>query len=365
MCDAEPAQNLTLQDVSPGRDGTVTKKVTRESEDYIWPTEGAEVTVKLDVRDASGDILVAERELTFALASGQYCYALEETVLTMKKGQICEVRCSDPSMYADPELGLSPVHGRAVVFVLELLDFQQVDLYGLEEDERVQHCARRKEVGTKFFLLGNWHRALKRYQHVISNLAYVTHWKNEGARSEALILRRACHLNAAACWLKLEAWREAEFACAEVLHEEPDNVKALFRRGQALKELGEFREAERSFRKVLEADKDNKEAARMLLKLRQSVKCEIEQQKEMLSRMAKGISGAAAEGNEVADGAGTGGGESLAKDMAVQPEAPVAPSEGALVEEDRSELWFWGFAALVLAGTSALAGYAAWRRLRR
>lgn len=353
--DIELLQILTLQDVSLDKSGRVMKKTLKESEEYELPTEGAEVTVRLEVRDdTSGAVLVEERELHFPLACGKYCSALEETLLTMKRGQVCEVRCSDTSACSDSELGLAPVDGHPVVLRLELLDFQKVDLYGLEEDQRVEHCARRKEVGTHFFQQGLWHRALRRYQHVTSNLTYLDHWKNDVARREALVLRRACHLNAAACSLKLEAWREAELSCDEVLREEPDNVKALFRRGQALKALGEFREAERNFRKVLEADKDNKEAARMLVKLRQSVKSEVEQQKEMFSRMAKGLGVDAGAG-------GTGGAQE--QEVAPPPDSPA--KESLLSDDDRSDVLFWGITAAVFAGTSFAVAYAAWRRWRR
>ena len=39
-------------------------------------------------------------------------------------------------------------------------------------------------------------------------------------------LRRVSNTNAAACHLKMEAWRDASKACDAVLKEEPENVKA-------------------------------------------------------------------------------------------------------------------------------------------
>eukprot|EP00854_Cymbomonas_tetramitiformis_P004252 gene4252-5236_t len=51
--------------------------------------------------------------------------------------------------------------------------------------------------------------------------------------------------NLAACYLKLEKWTEARMACDEVLDlaEQTENVKVLFRRGQALVKLSLWEEA--------------------------------------------------------------------------------------------------------------------------
>ncbi|CAE8597128.1 unnamed protein product, partial [Polarella glacialis] len=262
-----------------------------------------------------------------------------------------------------------------VVFSLQLVDFEKLDVFGTEVQEsfRVAHCARRKEVGTCFFQQGNWHRALKRYQVVTSHLSYLEHWKDEAAKGEALLLRKACHLNIAACWLKLEAWREATESCSEVLRDEPGSVKALFRRGQALKELGEFRDAEHCFRKVLEVDKDNKDAARMLLKLRQSVKAEVEQKKEMFSRMARGIGSKseAAVSPAAVDTPETvipGASEPRPREPSRQDPGeavrfkPEAEEVEEVKDEDDEVLWILGATAFLL--TCASVGYWLSRRSR-
>jgi len=286
--DVELMQIMTLEDVSLDKKKGMMKKTTREGTGYERPVEGAQVTIKLEARDdTSGAVILEEKEVSFASASGKFCPAVDETVLVMKKGEACEVRCIDVAACADTELGLPSTEGTVTVISIEMIDFDKIDLYGSEEPARVAHCASRKEVGTKLFQAGNWRRALKRYQHVTTTLAYLDHWKDEASKSEAVSLRRQCHLNAGLCCLKLEAWREAEKACSLVLGEDVGNVKALFRKGQALKELAEYRDAEQCFKKVLEADKENKEAARMLVKVRQLLKSEVDKQKEMFSRMVR------------------------------------------------------------------------------
>lgn len=285
----ELLQIMTTEDVSLEKNKTVLKKVTKEGESYEKPTEGREVTVTIEAHDGcSGAVLLEEQKLVFLAASGKFCSALEETVLTMKKGEVCEVRCSSPADCTDAELALSPSADADVVLRLEMHDFEKVSLYSSSDAERVEHCIERKEVGAKFFKEGKWLRALKRYHHVVSLLSYLDHWKDEGLKTQAVAIRRLCNLNVAACHLKQKSWSDAEKACTAVLREEPDNVKALFRRASAMKELAEYCEAEQNLRRVLELDKENKEARIMLVDIKRFVKSEVAQQKKMFSKMLAG-----------------------------------------------------------------------------
>lgn len=285
--EVEVLQIMTLEDVSLERNKTVMKKITKEGDGYEKPTEGAEVTVTFGVRSGTtSDVIVKDRKLVFPVACGKFCAALEETVLTMKKGEQCQVRCMLPALLDDKELGLSPQMDPASVLCLELCEFEKIKYDN--DAERVRHCSKRKEVGASFFKDGSWLRALKRYQHVVTTLSYIDSWKDEAVKGEAISLRRLCNLNVAACHIKLENWRDTEKSCAAVLREDPDNVKALYRRAQALKELSEYRDAELCLKRVLEVDKENKEAARLLAKIKQFVKTEVAQQKQMFSKMLAG-----------------------------------------------------------------------------
>jgi len=370
--DMELLKIYTFEDVSLDHSGRVLKKITMEGESYEKPCEVSNVELILEAQDEDSKAALAEkRQLSCRAISGRFCSAVEETVLTMKKGEVCEVLCSDPEAWKDAELCLQP-GGASVRFIIELLDFEKIDAFTKDETQRIAHCTACKEVGTRFFQQGCWRRALKRYQVVTSNFGYLESWTDPASKQQALALRKACHLNVAMCWLKLEAWSEAEQACAAVLSDEPENVKALFRRGQALKELKQFKAAEQCFRKVLAADKDNKEAARMLVLVRQLVKDEVDQQKKMFSRMARGIG----------DKNGENGDQPSADDNVDRPAVETqAPSnagadaasickEDDLQDEDNNAddgddvvLWIVGIAAVLAAMGSA--AYFHWKRQQR
>mmetsp|Transcript_54444 Transcript_54444/g.127100 ORF Transcript_54444/g.127100 Transcript_54444/m.127100 type:complete len:675 (-) Transcript_54444:160-2184(-) len=304
--DIELLNIMTLEDVSVLKNGGLMKKTIKEGEGYDKIVEGAKVSVKLQVSD-KGTRILDEKEVNFEAASGEYCVALDEVILKMKPKEVCEVRCADSALSKDDKLGILPQAGSQITLGIEVLEAEKIELYTSDDSLRVEHCTKRKEVGTRFFQAGEWRRALLRYQHIIRTLSYLEHWEDAEARKAAVTLRRVAHLNAAMCLLKLEAWRAAEEEANEVLKEEPDNVKALFRRGQALNQLAEYRDAEQCFRKCLEFDKENKEATRMVLKVRQSLKAESEKEKLMFSKMTRSIGSASTDSNSPAPTVQAGG----------------------------------------------------------
>ncbi|KAH9615278.1 hypothetical protein KSS87_006355 [Heliosperma pusillum] len=72
-------------------------------------------------------------------------------------------------------------------------------------------------------------------------------------------------LNLAACELKLSHFDLASRYCKFVLHFEHSNVKALYRRGLAYKELNLLKDAHDDFEQVLKLDLNNSEARREIL----------------------------------------------------------------------------------------------------
>lgn len=343
---------MTREDVSLDKSGSTIKTITKEGEGYEKPTEGVEVTLVCEALDAaSGAVLVEERTLSFSAACGSYCTAIDETVLTMKKGELCELRCSVPSLCRDVALGLSPGESCEVIFHLEMKDFEKLNLYSIEELDRVAHCERRKDVGTKLLKDGDVLRALKRYQHVVSTLGSSEYWKNAEAKSKAIPLRRSSNMNASLCHLKLQAWRDVTKTCDVVLKEEPDNVKALFRRGSALKELGEYRDAELSLRRVIELDSENKEARALVVKLKEFVRAEVKQEKQMFSKMVAGGKKSSTDEPASPDKASSSKGLKPLRDASKVAKAPAqTPAFNSEVDDGADSCWYTVGAAVVLAG---------------
>ena len=73
-----------------------------------------------------------------------------------------------------------------------------------------------------------------------------------------------CLLNKAATHLKMKEYEFAVAACNTVLESNPDNVKALFRRGTALLELNKLEEAKADLEKAVSVSPTDTTVAKTL-----------------------------------------------------------------------------------------------------
>merc|ERR550532_3895439 len=130
--------------------------------------------------------------------------------------------------------------------------------------------------------------ALQRYKKVSDLFSCIDNFKPEN-KDKAKQLKQLSELNKAACHLKLQEFTEARTACDNVLKEEKQNVKALFRKAQAEYGLKNFAECMRECKGVVEVDPQNREA-RNLLKQAQAGQKEVDKQtKGLYANMCKAL----------------------------------------------------------------------------
>merc|ERR1712061_346725 len=94
-------------------------------------------------------------------------------------------------------------------------------------------------------------------------------------------LKKACDLNKAACFLKLNDFPEAKKACDNVLKDDKQNVKAMYRRAQAEYHLKNYLESIRDCKRIVELDPRNRDV-RALLKQAQAGQ-------KLVGKQAKGL----------------------------------------------------------------------------
>ncbi|NXU80796.1 TOM34 protein, partial [Oreotrochilus melanogaster] len=107
-----------------------------------------------------------------------------------------------------------------------------------------------KEEGNELVKKGNHKKAAEKY-------------------SESLKLHQECatYTNRALCYLALKQYKEAVQDCTEALRLDPKNVKALYRRAQALKELKDYKSSIADIKSLLKTEPKNTAALRLLQEL--------------------------------------------------------------------------------------------------
>ncbi|NXW89008.1 TOM34 protein, partial [Alopecoenas beccarii] len=87
--------------------------------------------------------------------------------------------------------------------------------------------------------------------------------------TESLKLNQECatYTNRALCYLTLKQYKEAVQDCTEALRLDPKNVKALYRRAQALKELKDYKSSIADIKSLLKTEPKNTAALRLLQEL--------------------------------------------------------------------------------------------------
>jgi tetratricopeptide (TPR) repeat protein len=111
-----------------------------------------------------------------------------------------------------------------------------------------------KNQGNQLHGVGKYSEATEKYLRAKNNLVGHT-------SKEARDLELSCSLNLMSCYLKTKQFSEAVALGTEVLSNNPNNLKALYRRGQAYKELGQLKLAVPDLKKAFELSPDDETIA--------------------------------------------------------------------------------------------------------
>ncbi|EPS72809.1 hypothetical protein M569_01946, partial [Genlisea aurea] len=173
-----------------------------------------------------------------------------------------------------------------IIYEVELIGFDETKEGKARSDmtaeERIGAADQRKTNGNAFFKEEKLEEAMQQYEMAIAYLGDDFMFQLFGKyRDTALAVKNPCHLNMAACLIKLKRYDEAIAQCGIVLVEDENNVKALFRRGKARAELGQMDAAREDFLKARKFAPEDKAIAKELRLIADHDKALYKKQKEL------------------------------------------------------------------------------------
>ncbi|XP_065268887.1 peptidyl-prolyl cis-trans isomerase FKBP8-like [Emys orbicularis] len=233
------------------------------------PQPGQEVTVKLLGVLEDGSLVEKDPKLTFILEQGDVIQALELGVQSMQLGEVSFLLTS--FLYAYGHLGRDPdiPSDASLLYEVTLLQIRDSpDLGLLPPSARIGLSKQKRERGNFHFEREEYQRAMRSYQLALGILDSPGAVPPSPEEEEELQEHQVkCLNNCAAAQLKLQLFEEVLASCNAVLHIDPDNVKALYRKGKLLSERGEDQEAMNILKRALQLEPTTKAIHAELSKL--------------------------------------------------------------------------------------------------
>ena len=166
------------EDISPDHDGSITKSIIVNGEQYNCPSENAPVTVHA-VGSYNGRVFY-DRELTFLLGEGaehELPEGVDRAIRRINKGEKCRIilKGSRFTYGKDAPAAFNLPSSAELVFTLFLKDFEKVKLnWELTDEEKVQEAEKIRLRGNQFLKEGKLKLALNKYLSVVNLLEHAT-----------------------------------------------------------------------------------------------------------------------------------------------------------------------------------------------
>lgn len=224
-----------------------------------------EKTVFIDTRiDNDG------QPLEFSSGEGLVPEGFEMCVRLMLPGEVALVTCPPDYAYDKFTRPANVPEGAHIEWEIELLGFEMPkDWTGLDFQGVMDEAEKIRTTGNRLFKEGKFELAKAKYEKVLREFNHVNPQDDEEGKV-FLNTRNLLNLNVAACHLKSGECRKSIETCNKVLEANPAHVKALYRRGMAYMEVGDFEEARSDFEMMLKVDKSSEpDATAALKKLKQ------------------------------------------------------------------------------------------------
>ena len=215
-------------------------------------------------------------------ASDALTQALEDVICSMKQDEECQFEVKMDDTLAKNSLLQGITLNSVITYTVHLISFERgIDVWCLSDYDREQIVLWHKTKGTELFKTDNVYGAALHYSKALKYILSVDrgltdheliHTDATRIKVDLLVLLKPLHLNLAACQLKLLQFDSVVQNCTSVLEKDTANVKALYRRGQALVSLNNLDDAKKDFLRAKEIEPNNSAVDKQLWELEVKVR---------------------------------------------------------------------------------------------
>ncbi|KAF7237063.1 Peptidyl-prolyl cis-trans isomerase FKBP8 [Varanus komodoensis] len=250
------------------------------------PVKGQDVTIRMKAMLEDGIVVLEEPRLTFTLGDCDIIQALDLCVQLMEMGEksliVSEAKYCFGSQGRYPNIPPNT----PLTLEVELLAAQQGPIWEiLNGEERVELANRKREYGNGHYQRADYMLAVNSYDIALRIINSGLDFSPD-EEEDLLEVKLKCLNNLAAAQLKLNHHEAAMHSCNQVLRLEPENIKALFRKGKVLALQGEYGESIRILKNALTLEPWNRtiqtELSRMVRKYAEQKSVESEMYRKML-----------------------------------------------------------------------------------
>jgi tetratricopeptide (TPR) repeat protein len=211
--------------------------------------------------DSTVFLSALQEEFDFMLGQATVAKGVEMAVCNMRPGETALLRCGLDYNYSAPRRPPTVPENTQLFFKITVLRYEkEKNPHEMSAEEKLGYAESRRSIGKELFAAGKYRSALTHYERALSVLNQLDSRSiTTENQQRSLDLVSLMQLNSANCKWKLKDYAGVVTLCSAVLHKDPRNTKALFRRAEALKLREEFLEARKDYSRLINSAENNLE----------------------------------------------------------------------------------------------------------
>uniref|UniRef100_T1PC14 peptidylprolyl isomerase n=1 Tax=Musca domestica TaxID=7370 RepID=T1PC14_MUSDO len=283
--------------------GQLVKRVLKKSKVNKRPQRGDKVTLNFTGKLDDGRVVENQENFQVHVGDFEVIQGLDMVVPLMNVGEVAEVKVDPRFAYgslglkndADPELSIPP--DSKLTYEVHLLDTKYEDYSDLKAYEiRKQYGTRKKERANFWYNRSEYNTAIQLYRRALEYLDNRDGDPDNEFDKEDIELsnnelqsllddRLIVYNNLAMAQIKISAFDAALQSVEHVLRCQPNNSKALYRKGRILEGKGDTKGAISLLQKAATLEPENRTVQQDLAKLIIKARREEHNEKKMYQKM--------------------------------------------------------------------------------